>query len=106
MEQELLFFQKKYQKVELQLYQSLETLTEVPSISSYINNKKRKVCLMSYLIKRTGDNAVNAFNRNRLMEAEEAGENGAQISCPQIEQFGFDYYRISHDYSFRISNSK
>lgn len=96
----------KYQKVELQLYQSLETLTEVPSISSYINNKKRKVCLMSYLIKRTGDNAVNAFNRNRLMEAEEAGENGAQISCPQIEQFGFDYYRISHDYSFRISNSK
>lgn len=101
-----LFRGRKYQKVELQLYQSLETLTEVPSISSYINNKKRKVCLMSYLIKRTEDNAVNAFNRNRLMEAEEAGENGAQISCPQIEQFGFDYYRISHDYSFRISNSK
>ena len=102
----VVFPKGKYQKVELQLYQSLETLTEVPSISSYINNKKRKVCLMSYLIKRTEDNAVNAFNRNRLMEAEEAGENGAQISCPQIERFGFDYYRISHDYSFRISNGK
>lgn len=102
----VVFPKGKYQKVELQLYQSLEILTEVPSISSYINNKKRKVCLMSYLIKRTENNAVNAFNRNRLMEAEEAGENGAQISCPQIEQFGFDYYRISHDYSFRISNSK
>lgn len=95
----------KYQKVELQLYQSLETLTNVPSISLYINNKKRKVCLMSYLIKRTENNAVNAFNRNRMMEAEEAGENGAQISCPQIEQFGFDYYRISHAYSFRIDNN-
>lgn len=95
----------KYQKVELQLYQSLETLTNVPSISSYINNKKRKVCLMSYLIKKTENNAVNAFNRNRMMEAEEAGENGAQINCPQIEQFGFDYYRISHAYSFRIDNN-
>ena len=40
------------------------------------------------------------------MEAEEAGENGAQISCPQIEQFGFDYYRISHDYSFKIDNNR
>lgn len=95
----------KYQKVELQLYQSLETLTNVPSISSYINNKKRKVFLMSYLIKQTENNAVNAFNRNRMMEAEEAGENGAQINCPQIEQFGFDYYRISHAYSFRIDNN-
>lgn len=95
----------KYQKVELQLYQSLETLTNVPSILSYINNKKRKVCLMSYLIKKTENNAVNAFNRNRMMEAEEAGENGAQINCPQIEQFGFDYYRISHAYSFRIDNN-
>ena len=51
--------------------------------------------------------AVKAFNRNRLTEAEEAGENGAQISCPQIEQFGFDYFRISHAYSFKIDkNSK
>lgn len=101
----VVFPKGKYQKVELQFYQSLETLTEVPSISSYINKKKRKVCLMSYLIKRTENNAINAFNRNRLMEAEEAGENGAQISCPQIEQFGFDYYRISHDYSFKIDNN-
>lgn len=61
---------------------------------------------MSYLIKRTENNAINAFNRNRLMEAEEAGENGAQISRPQIEQFGFDYYRISHDYSFKIDNNR
>ena len=38
----VVFPKGKYQKVELQLYQSLETLTEVPSISSYINNKKRK----------------------------------------------------------------
>ena len=101
----VVFPKGKYQKVELQFYQSLETLTEVPSISSYINKKKRKVCLMSYLIKRTENNAINAFNRNRLMEAEETGENGAQISCPQIEQFGFDYYRISHDYSFKIDNN-
>ena len=54
----VVFPKGKYQKVELQLYQSLETLTEVPSISSYINKKKRKVCLMSYLIKRTENNKI------------------------------------------------
>lgn len=92
----------KYQKAEFQLSQSLETMTEVPSIAAYFDGKRRKVCLMSYLIKPANDNAVNAFNRNRLTEAEEAGENGAQVSCPQIERYGFDYFRISHAYSFRV----
>ena len=31
-------------------------------------------------------------------------ENTTSLSEPQIEQFGFDYYRISHDYSFKIDN--
>ncbi len=98
----IMFPNGKYEKAELQLYQSLENIIAVPSIKMYIENKKRKVCLMSYLIKPAKDEAVKAFNRNRETEAEEAGENGAQMSSPQIEQFGFLYYRISHSYSFKI----
>lgn len=99
----IMFPNGKYEKAELQLYQSLENIIAVPSIKSYIENKKKKVCLMSYLIKPAEDKAVRAFNRNRETEAEEAGENGAQISFPQVEQYGFLYYRISHSYSFKIT---
>ena len=50
---EVAFPKGKYQKAELQLYQSLDTINSVPTISSYIKQKKRKVCLMSYLITQT-----------------------------------------------------
>lgn len=54
---------------------------------------------MAYLIKQAEDKAVNAFNRSRMVEGEEAGEDGSQISFPQVEQYGFEYYRISHKYT-------
>lgn len=92
----------KYQKVEQQLYETLDCIMQVPEIQSYVEGKKRKVCLMSYIIKRAEDNAVNAFNRHRIVEAEEAGENGAQISLPCVERYGFSYFRISHKFSFKI----
>lgn len=93
----------KYQKVEQQLYETLDCIMQVPEIESYVKGKKRKVCLMSYIIKPSKDNAVNAFNRHRMVEAEEAGENGAQISLPSVEQYGFSFFRISHNFSFRLS---
>lgn len=99
---ETIFPKGKYQKVELQLYQSLENIIQVPSVCEYIAKKRKKICLMSYLIKPAEDKAVNAFNRNRMVEAEEAGEDGAQISFPQVERYGFEYYRISHQYSYKL----
>lgn len=101
--EEVVFPLGKYQKVEMQLYQTLDNIMTVPRIKSYVDSKKRKICLMSYLIKQTADNAVNAFNRHLMVEAEEAGENGAQISLPCVEQFGFKYFRISHKFAFKIS---
>lgn len=97
-----MFPQGKYQKVEQQLYQSLDNVIQVPSIREYIAKKRKKVCLMSYLIKPAGDRAVDAFNRNRMVESEEAGEEGAQISLPQVERYGFKYYRISNQYSYKL----
>lgn len=102
--QEMKFHGGKYEKAETQLSDTLDTLMAVPTIRRYVSGKKRKVCLMSYLIKPSKIPAVNAFNRNRMAEAEEAGENGAQISLPQVEQYGFQYFRISHKYAFCISN--
>lgn len=99
---EILFPLGKYQKVEQQLYQTLETLIQIPAVELYIAKKRKKICLMAYLIKQAEDKAVNAFNRSRIVEGEEAGEDGAQISFPQVEQYGFEYYRISHQYSYKL----
>lgn len=101
--EEVVFPLGKYKKVEMQLYQTLDNIMTVPKIKSYVDCKKRKICLMSYLIRQTADNAVNAFNRHLMVEAEEAGENGAQISLPCVEQLGFKYFRISHEFAFKIS---
>lgn len=96
------FTNGKYEKAELQLYDTLSNIMPVPSISAYISKKKRKICLMAYSLNKTENqsSAALAFNRPRAMEAAEAGDTGAQISSPQIEAFGFTYYRICHQYSF------
>lgn len=85
----MLFPLGKYQKVEQQLYQTLETLIQIPAVELYIAKKRKKICLMAYLIKKAEDKAVNAFNRSRIVEGEEAGEDGTQISFPQVELYGF-----------------
>ena len=49
----------KYEKAEIQLLETLRTIRAVPSISAFINRYKRKVCLMSYLIKPDQDSKVS-----------------------------------------------
>lgn len=95
----------KYEKVEKQLEGSLETLLAVPSIARFINKYLRKVCLMSYVINRRTEDVVSArrtFSRYRMVEAKETGENGALLDCPPINNLGFEYRRISHDYVFNL----
>ena len=60
---------------------------------------------MAYrIIPRTDETAsvTNAFNRPMMMEADEAGESGAEVPCKSIEKFGFKYYRISHNFKFAL----
>lgn len=94
----------KYEKAEIQLFQTLDNIIAVPVIDAYITAKARKICLMSYVINNTSSEhaAIDAFNRARKMEAQEAGENGANIPFPAVEAYGFLYYRISHVYSFKL----
>lgn len=94
----------KYEKAENQLLETLKTLTAVPAISHYMSTFQRKICLMSYVINRQEQHsAVVAFvNRYKQIESKETGENGAILSSPNIEAEGFEYRRISHDYTFRL----
>ena len=73
----------------------------------FINRYKRKVCLMSYLIKPDEDSKVSSaqksFGRYKLIESRETGENGALLEHPSINAEGFEFRRISHEYSFRLS---
>lgn len=97
----------KYEKAEIQLLETLRTIRAVPSISAFINRYKRKVCLMSYLIKPNQDSKVSSaqksFGRYKLIESRETGENGALLEHPSINAEGFEFRRISHEYSFRLS---
>ena len=98
----------KLEKAETQLLQSLQTLNEVPEIGSFFDAQLRKICLCSYKLYTSVDltligNPVEAFNQGMAMIERETGENGTIVSCPDIENLGFEYRRISHNYSFRIN---
>ena len=93
----------KYEKAEVQLFQTLDNVLAVPSIAAYAACKQKRICLMSYVITHSAEHsAVEAFGRPRMTEAKVVGEDGAEVSCPAIEAFGFRYFRISHDYTFKI----
>lgn len=97
----------KYEKVEAQLLETLKTIKDVPSISSFIDKYKRKICLMSYSINTDQDlkvtDARKVFGRYRRVESRETKENGALLEQPSINAEGFEYRKISHEYSFHLS---
>lgn len=99
----------KYEKVEAQLAHTLCTLQAVPTIKSFVETFSRKVCLMSYILlspeeeKKDVSGAMRAFSvRYKQVEARETGEDGALLVNPSLNAEGFEYRRISHEYSFRL----
>lgn len=98
----------KYEKVEVQLSETLKTLKAVAGIKAFIDKYQHKICLMSYVItpKQQSENsdARYAFSaRYRQIEARATGENGAKLEQPAINAEGFEYRRISHSYPFKLS---
>ena len=95
----------KMEKVEDQLSQSLSTVMAVPAIQSNLASRSRKICLMSYIINpytNIVDRIRHPLMRFLGIEAKEVKNDGAIVSCPAIEAFGFEYRRISHDYAFNL----
>lgn len=98
----------KYEKVEIQLTETLKTLIAVAGIRAFIDKYKLKICLMSYVItpkqQEDASSARYAFSsRYRQVEARATGENGAILEQPAINTEGFEYRRISHNFPFKLS---
>lgn len=99
----------KFEKVEKQLADSLETLVCVPQIKDYFDSLAIKVCLCSYKLFNVSklshhiQSTVTAFNRYLKVEEYETGENGAELVSKRINDLGFVYKRISHNYSFILN---
>lgn len=98
----------KYEKVEVQLSETVQTLKAVAGIDAFINKYRHKICLMSYVITSRKPDDVSraryAFSaRYRLVETHETGENGAELAQPVLNAEGFEYRRISHAYPFKLS---
>ncbi len=93
----------KFQKVEMQLKDSVKKMLEVGEINNFITACSTKICLCSYKLYNGENYTQKAFNQPLAILAKEVGEDGIKLSSPEIEQYGFEYRRISHDYSFKIS---
>lgn len=98
----------KYEKVEVQLSETLKTLKAVSGIKAFIDKYQRKICLMSYVINPRQQGYVSSARytfsaRYRQVEARMTGENGAILEQPTINAEGFEYRRISHAYPFKLS---
>ena len=102
----LLYAGGKFEKCEDQLFQSLSTLDEVPSISRRLKAYTRRICLMAYTIKpvQTKSQSIGSrpFAKYLAIEAKATADNGAIIECRRIEDLGFEYRRIEHQYVFRL----
>lgn len=105
---EALYEGGKFEKCEDQLFQSLSTLVEVPSISGKLNVHTRRICLMAYTIKPAQTwlqlilKFCRPFAKYLAIEAKATADNGAIIDCPKIEKLGFEYRRIEHQYVFKL----
>ena len=90
----------KFEKCEDQLFQSLSTLVEVPSISGKLNEYTRRICLMAYTIKPVQTwlqlilKFCRPFARYLAIEAKETPGEGASIGMSQNRRLRF---RISKD---------
>lgn len=93
----------KFQKVVIQLRDSVKKMLEIPDINDFITACSTRICLCSYNLYNGENSTQKAFNRPFAVIAKEVGEDGIKLSSSEIEQYGFEYRRISHDYSFKIS---
>lgn len=100
----VIFPEGKFQKAEIQLAVSLQTLLDVPEIKDYADACTKKVCLLSYRIDNGNDpsGSRKAFNRYKAIESKETGSEGAMLHQEVIESLGFEYRRISHEYSYAL----
>lgn len=96
----------KYEKCEYQLANSLDDLLAVPAINACLMGKAHRVCLMAYRVNPHTDPDYlmkHPFERYLRVESKATAEDGAIMPCLMINNLGFEYRRISHEYSYRLA---
>lgn len=98
----------KYEKAEYQLGATLQTIMQVMTISNFVNQCRLKTALMAYKVNSlsvvsTLGPIVSTYSRYLAIETRETRQNGALLSCPQIEAYGFEYRRINHNAAFHLA---
>lgn len=96
----------KNQKVIDQFLHTLTTLLGVPAIRTKIDSYNRKMCLMSYKVFPYDNGVIDktlaaAYSYRKIESLETQGE-GAIIEEKRINELGFEFRRISYDYSFSL----
>lgn len=97
----------KYEKVEYQLGATLQTIMPVTTINSFVGQLGKKTALMAYKVFTSPlspilGTSINVYSRYLTIETRETQRNGALLSCPQIEAYGFEYRRINHNAAFHL----
>lgn len=98
----------KYEKAENQLRATLQTIMQVVTISNYVSQFSMKTALMAYKVNPLSvvpalGPGVSTYSRYLAIETRETRQNGALLSCPQIEAYGFEYRRINHNAAFHLA---
>lgn len=96
----------KYEKSEVQLASSLTDLLAVDTVGGLLTAKKHRVCLMAYRVYPHTDPDYlmkHPFERYLRVESKATAEDGAIVPCVAINSQGFEYRRISHDYSYHLA---
>lgn len=101
---EVEFIGGKFEKAEVQLTDSLRTLSDVPSIAADFKRRNRRVCLMAYVIHPFPQEQLRKrpMLRYLTIEARKTADHGALIESPEINRMGFEFRRIEHSYEFNL----
>lgn len=93
----------KFEKVEKQLADTITVLSKIERVKTILDKCKVKVCLCSYRLYTGEHNAKRTFGRANTIIGRKTEKNGAELSCPKINDLGFKYFRISHDHAYKLS---
>lgn len=96
----------KYEKCVVQLENSLSDLLAVDNIGRLLMAKRQRVCLMAYRVDPHTDPDYllkHPFEHYLMIESKATAEDGAIVPCMSINRQGFEYRRISHEYSYHLA---
>ena len=100
----VIFPKGKSDKGPVQLASTLKALSEIDCIANEFKKYNRRFCAFFYRLNEDSKkfSAVNAFSRGASVIASATSGEGAKLSNPEINDLGFDFYRVQYPTQFRI----